>query len=93
MQMDTNMTCPRLLKLPEVLNLSAMKPTSVYQQAKAGLFPPPIKLTERSSAWVESEVAAVNAARIAGKSDAEIKQLVNQLVALRGGSRKTLSLA
>jgi prophage regulatory protein len=42
-----------------------------------------VKLTERCSAWPEHEVAQVNAARIAGKSDAEIRKLVAQLVSQR----------
>ena len=77
------MTCPRLARLPRVKELSGLQTTSIYAQAKDGLFPPPIKLTARASAWVESEIAAVNAARIAGKGDTEIRALVAQLVARR----------
>jgi prophage regulatory protein len=75
--------CPRLLKLPEVESLSGLKQTSIYTQAKTGVFPPPIKLTARSSAWIEDEVAEVNRARIAGKTDQEIRALVTRLVAAR----------
>ena len=39
--------------------------------------------TGRSSGWPAREVAALNAARIAGKSDAEIRELVADLVAER----------
>ena len=74
---------PRFLKLPATCDVSGMKPTSIYGQVKVGLFPPPIKLTSRSSAWVEQEVAEVNRARIAGKSDDEIRALVTRLVAAR----------
>lgn len=73
----------RLIKLPDVERLSGFKATSIYGLAKTYLMPPPIKLTPRSSAWVEDEVAAVNAARIAGRTDDEIRQLVKQLVAAR----------
>jgi prophage regulatory protein len=72
-----------LLKLPQVADLCGLRSTSIYGQAKSGLFPPPVKLTARSSAWPEHEVAAVNAARIAGRSDAEIRQLVAHLVKQR----------
>jgi len=44
---------------------------------------PPIKVTAKSSAWPASEVNAVLAARIAGKSDAEIRALVAQLISAR----------
>jgi prophage regulatory protein len=74
---------PRFLKLPATCDASGFRPTSIYGQVKVGLFPPPIKLTARSSAWVEHEVAEVNRARLAGKSDAEIRSLVARLVAAR----------
>jgi prophage regulatory protein len=77
-----------LLKLPEVCRRRAQRPTSIYAAIKAGLLVPPIKLTERSSAWVEHEVDAINAAMIAGKSAAEIRELVAQLVTARRGSQQ-----
>ena len=73
----------RLLKLKQVMDLTGLRMTSVYAHAKDGRFTPPIKLTARSSAWPEPEVAAINQARIAGKSDAEIRALVGQLIAQR----------
>jgi prophage regulatory protein len=74
---------PRLLKLPATCDVSGFRPTTVYGEVKKGTFPPPIKLTSRSSAWVEYEVAEVNRARIAGKSAEEIRALVSRLVAAR----------
>ncbi|HZO22358.1 MAG TPA: hypothetical protein VFB37_07610 [Steroidobacteraceae bacterium] len=50
---------------------------------KQELLTPPIKLTKRASAWPEHEVEAVNAAKLAGKSDAEIRDLVKILTAAR----------
>ena len=41
--------------------------------------PAPVKLGERCAAWPSDEIAAINAARIAGKTDAEIRELVAQL--------------
>lgn len=80
------MMLQRLMKLGEVMNVTALKTTKIYKDVKEGLFPPPIKLTMRASAWVEQEVAAVNRARIAGKTDAEIRELVARLVAARVAS-------
>jgi prophage regulatory protein len=74
---------PRLLRMPAVCDATGLGITKIYDQIKHGLFPPQIKLTERNSAWPAHEVAAVNAARIAGKSDAEIKTLVKKLVVAR----------
>ena len=73
----------RLIKLSRVQDLTALQTTSVYAMVKSGLLTPPIKLTQRASAWVESEVLAINAARIAGKSDEEIRNLVRQLISAR----------
>lgn len=77
------MAVPRLLRLPEVRHLTGDGPTTIYDKAKKGLFPPPVKSTPRTSVWPENEVAAINAARIAGRSDDEIRTLVRELVAAR----------
>lgn len=52
---------------------------SIYTAIKAGLFTKPVQIGERSVGWPDDEVKAINAARIAGKSDADIKALVNRL--------------
>ena len=54
------------------------RPT-VYVRIKNGLFVRPVKISERAVAWPAEEVAAINAARIAGKSDEEVRELVTQL--------------
>lgn len=72
-----------LIKLPEVCRRRAQRPTSVYAAVKARRLTPPIKLTERSSAWPEHEIDAINAALIAGRSDSEIRDLVAELTAAR----------
>ena len=45
-----------LLKLPEVTALTTIKNSQVYALIQKGEFPKPIKLSERSSAWLASEV-------------------------------------
>ncbi|MES2979811.1 MAG: AlpA family phage regulatory protein [Pseudomonadota bacterium] len=56
---------------------------SIYNAIKAGLFTKPVPIGQRSVGWPSQEVAAINAARIAGKSEAEIRELVNRLHAKR----------
>lgn len=56
---------------------------SIYTAIKAGMFTKPVPIGQRSVGWPSEEVAAINAARIAGKSDAEIKALVIRLHAKR----------
>ena len=56
---------------------------SIYNAINAGTFTKPVKIGERSVGWPSEEVQAINAARIAAKSDAEIRELVNRLHAKR----------
>jgi prophage regulatory protein len=56
---------------------------SIYTAIKAGLFTTGVAIGQRSVGWPSDEVAAINAARIAGKSEAEIRELVNRLHAKR----------
>lgn len=55
---------------------------STYDKIKKGLLPPPLKLGAKSL-WPLAEIKAINSAVIAGKSDAEIKALVQELIAAR----------
>ncbi len=46
----------RLIKLKEVLTITGLSRSHTYALAQRGEFPQPVKLTERSSAWVQAEV-------------------------------------
>jgi prophage regulatory protein len=70
---------PTLIRRPWDTGFTSFKRATTYQRKKDGLFPPPVKIG-RMSAWVAGEMAAVNEALIAGKSDDEIRQLVADLV-------------
>ena len=56
---------------------------SIYAAIKNGTFTQPVQIGQRSVGWPDTEVLAINAARIAGRSEAEIKELVNRLHAKR----------
>jgi prophage regulatory protein len=75
-----------LLRLPNVMGATGLSRTGVYSYVGKGLLPKAVKIGERASAWPEDEIAAVNAARIAGKSEAEIRELVATLERERGAS-------
>jgi prophage regulatory protein len=49
-------TMNKLLKMPEVRTKTGLSKSHLYALAQNGEFPKPVKLSERSSAWVESEV-------------------------------------
>ena len=46
----------QIIKLPEVVKLSSLSSASIYRLIKKGEFPKQIKLSERSSGWLLSEV-------------------------------------
>lgn len=57
--------------------------TFVYEQLADGTLPKPVRFGERAVRFPSDEIDAVIAARIAGKSKAEIRTLVKQLEADR----------
>lgn len=72
-----------LSRLPDVLAERGVKKTQHYTDVKNGLFTRPVKIGKRASAWPKHETAVINQARIAGKSEEEIKKLVAELEAAR----------
>ena len=46
----------RLIRLREVMTKTGLSRSYVYALSQKGQFPKPVKLSERSSAWIESEV-------------------------------------
>lgn len=56
---------------------------SIYSAIQAGMWTKGVSIGPRAVGWPADEVRAINAARIAGKSDADIKALVNRLHAKR----------
>ena len=73
-----------ILRMPAVkVEMGHKSHASIYTFIKAGLFTKPVPIGQRSVGWPDYEVKAINAARIAGKSETEIKELVNRLHAKR----------
>lgn len=77
----------RLLREPEARSLAGgMARTTFRDQIRAGELPPPVKVSERCSAWLASELEACNRARVRGESRAAIRELVADLVRARGAA-------
>ena len=74
----------QLLRRPVVEAATGCSRSTIYRNIKRQLFTKPICLGGGRVAWPQTEVAALNQARIAGKSDDEIMALVFELEALRG---------
>ena len=77
-----------LLRLPAIKARTARSRSSTYADIKAGLFVSPVSIGVRAVAWPENEVEEIITARIAGKSDDEIRQLVAKLESARRGGPK-----
>jgi prophage regulatory protein len=72
-----------ILRLPAVKAETGASRSTIYLRIQQGLWPKPVRLGPRSVGWPESEVATINAARIAGKTDEDIRVLVAKLEAAR----------
>lgn len=73
----------RLVRIAEVLDAIGVSRANFYNLIAQGLLPRPVKVSARGAALPEYEIRAVNAARIAGKSDDEVRALVVELHARR----------
>jgi len=76
-----------ILRLPTVKAESGYSRSTLYLRISQGLWPKPVSLGPRAVGWPSDEVAAINAARISGKTDDEIRELVLRLEAARKMAR------
>lgn len=74
----------------QILRLSSVKEkvghrsdASIYNAIRAGLFTAGVAIGQRAKGWPDYEVDSLISARIAGKSDTEIRELVKRLHANR----------
>jgi prophage regulatory protein len=51
------MTSQRLIRLRDVRQRTGLSSSSIYAKISDGLFPRPVKLGPRASAWIEGEVS------------------------------------
>jgi prophage regulatory protein len=76
-----------ILRLPEVKRVFGYKSdASVYNCIRSGLFTTGVAIGLRAKGWPDYEAQAIAAARIAGKSDSEIRELVKNLHSKRSSS-------
>ena len=72
-----------ILRLPEIKRNTGLSRSTIYLRITQGAFTKPVTLGGRAVGWPAHEVEALNAARISGKSDAEVRDLVTTLEAAR----------
>jgi prophage regulatory protein len=57
----------RILRLPEVEQMTGKKESSIYEDIAAGIFPRPIPLGLRAVGWLEDELVDWQQAQIAAR--------------------------
>lgn len=73
----------RLVQMPAIIDHGGVGARSNFlRNIKSGLFPPGIKIG-RSNVWPEYEITALQAARIRGDSEDQIRALVAELLERR----------
>ena len=82
-----------LLRLPAVKARSGYSRSTIYLRISQGLWTRPVSLGARAVAWPEGDVSALNEARIAGKTDAQIRSLVQRLEAARQAGSRDVTFA
>lgn len=74
----------QILRMPAVKGRAGHRSdASIYNAIRDGLFTTGVAIGQRAKGWPDYEVDAIITARIAGKSDAQIRDLVKALHAKR----------
>ena len=76
-----------ILRIPSVKSESGLSRSTIYLRIAQGLWTKPVSLGARAVGWPSNEVEAINTARIAGKTDEEVRALVAKLEAARKGAK------
>jgi prophage regulatory protein len=76
-----------ILRIPAVKSYSGLSRSTIYLRIAQGLWTKPVSLGARAVGWPSDEVEAINAARIAGKTDEEVRSLVAKLEAVRKSAK------
>jgi prophage regulatory protein len=64
---------------------------SIYNLIRDGLWTKPVPIGQRSVGWPDEEVRAICAARIAGKTEPELRALVEKLHVRRAALAESLA--
>jgi prophage regulatory protein len=85
-------TALTILRRRQIEAESGYSRSTLYLRIAQGLWTKQVSLGARAVGWPAAEVDALNAARIAGKTDPEIRALVLRLEAARTGTEPTSNL-
>ncbi|WP_439115267.1 helix-turn-helix transcriptional regulator [Hydrogenophaga sp.] len=68
-----------ILRIPAAKTRSGYSRSTIYLRIAQGLWTKPVRLGPRAVGWPAHEIDALNAARISGKTDAQIRELIESL--------------
>jgi len=60
----------KLVRLPQVIERTSLKRSTIYEMMGNGSFPKPVKLNLRSNGWIEAEIDAWLDRRVAQREAA-----------------------
>jgi prophage regulatory protein len=72
-----------MLRMPSVKIRSGQSRSTIYLRISQGLWTTPVSLGPRAVGWPDYECDSLTAARISGKTDDEIRDLVIELESAR----------
>ena len=72
-----------ILRLPAVIGVTGLSRSTIYLRIAQGVFTRPVSLGARAVGWPANEVMAINAARISGQSEAQMRAMVRDLEVAR----------
>jgi len=81
----------KLLREPEVNALTGRKRSANRLDIANGLMTQPVHIGTNAIAWPEHEILAINTARVAGRTDDDIRQLVTRLHTQRATADQAIS--
>ena len=73
----------KFISNPEVCEMFGYSQSTLNRQEKLGLMPPSINISSQRKVKIKSEVKEIQKARILGKDDETVKELVKHLVEKR----------
>jgi prophage regulatory protein len=74
---------PKILRKADVIIMTGLSNTVIFERTKDGRFPPSISLGGRAVGYFEHEIAALLTALAAGRSNEQVRKLMNLMVAKR----------
>lgn len=87
---DTPQHGSTILRRKHVEHETGLARSTIYSRVGAGLLTKPVGLGGRAVGWPAAEIHALNMARVAGKTDDEIRDLVNALELARATASRQL---